>query len=149
MKVCVQLTVVQITKYAFSGGQDTKEEHRRLGGNTEVDVSYQYLTFFLEDDQRLAQLKQVRPLSSRASPCVQLTVKLHTRVYSLVMVLVMVLLSLQAYEGGEMLTGELKKELITVLVQLVGEHQERRKTITQDVVQQYMTLRPLNFKLAQ
>ena len=145
MKVCVQLTVVQITKYAFSGGQDTKEEHRRLGGNTEVDVSYQYLTFFLEDDQRLAQLKQVRPLSLRASPCVQLTVKLHTRVYSLVMVL----LSLQAYESGEMLTGELKKELITVLVQLVGEHQERRKTITRDVVQQYMTPRPLNFKLAQ
>ena len=59
--MCVHLTLVQITKYAFSGGQDTKEEHRRLGGNTEVDVSYQYLTFFLEDDQRLAQLKQVRP----------------------------------------------------------------------------------------
>ena len=75
--------------------------------------------------------------------------KLHTRVYSLVMVLVMVLLSLQAYERGEMLTGELKKELIAVLVQLVGEHQERRKTITCDVVQQYMTPRPLNFKLAQ
>ena len=56
----LHLTLVQITKYAFSGGQDTKEEHRRLGGNTEVDVSYQYLTFFLEDDQRLAQLKQVR-----------------------------------------------------------------------------------------
>ena len=75
--------------------------------------------------------------------------KLHTRVYSLVMVLVMVLLSLQAYESGEMLTGELKKELIAVLVQLVGEHQERRQTITRDVVQQYMTPRPLNFKLAQ
>lgn len=65
------------------------------------------------------------------------------------MVLVMVLLTLQAYESGEMLTGELKKELIAVLVQLVGEHQERRKTITRDVVQQYMTPRPLNFKLAQ
>ena len=50
---------VQITKYAFSGGQDTKEDHRRLGGNTEVDVSYQYLSFLLDDDQRLAQIKQV------------------------------------------------------------------------------------------
>ena len=55
----------------------------------------------------------------------------------------------QAYESGEMLTGELKKELIAVLVQLVGEHQEKRKTVTSDVVQQYMTPRPLNFKLAQ
>ena len=50
----------KINKYAFSGGRDTKEEHRKYGGNTEVDVSYQYLTFFLEDDAKLADIKQVR-----------------------------------------------------------------------------------------
>jgi len=50
---------VQITKYAFSGGQDTMEEHRRLGGNTQVDVSYQYLSFLLDDDQRLEEIRQV------------------------------------------------------------------------------------------
>ena len=50
----------QINKYAFSGGQDTVEEHRRLGGNIDVDVSYQYLTFFLEDDDKLAHIKAVR-----------------------------------------------------------------------------------------
>lgn len=49
----------QINKYAFSGGRDTKEEHEKFGGNTEVDVSYQYLTFFLEDDDKLAHIKQV------------------------------------------------------------------------------------------
>lgn len=49
----------QIVKYAFSGGRDTKEEHRKLGGNTALDVSYQYLTFFLEDDARLEHIKQV------------------------------------------------------------------------------------------
>ena len=49
----------KIIKYAFSGGRDTKEDHRKYGGNTEVDVSYQYLTFFLEDDSRLAEIKQV------------------------------------------------------------------------------------------
>lgn len=49
----------QINKYAFSGGRDTKEEHEKFGGNTEVDVSYQYLTFFLEDDEKLAHIKQV------------------------------------------------------------------------------------------
>ena len=52
--------VLQINKYAFSGGQDTVEEHRKLGGNTEVDVSYQYLSFFLEDDDQLARIKTVR-----------------------------------------------------------------------------------------
>ena len=50
----------KINKYAFSGGRDTKEEHEKYGGNTEVDVSYQYLTFFMEDDERLAEIKQVR-----------------------------------------------------------------------------------------
>ena len=47
-----------------------------------------------------------------------------------------------------MLTGELKKELIDVLQKLVSEHQERRKTVTDEVVCQYMTPRPLNFKIA-
>ena len=35
------------------------EEHRRLGANTELDVSYQYLTFFMEDSERLKQIKDV------------------------------------------------------------------------------------------
>ena len=43
---------------AFSGGQDTKEEHERLGGRTAVDVPFQYLTFFLEDDERLEDIRQ-------------------------------------------------------------------------------------------
>jgi len=40
----------KINKYAFSGGRDTLEEHRKLGGNPDVDVSFQYLRFFFEDD---------------------------------------------------------------------------------------------------
>ncbi|NP_001080533.1 tryptophanyl-tRNA synthetase 1 S homeolog [Xenopus laevis] len=48
----------KINKHAFSGGKDTIEEHRQFGGNWEVDVSYMYLTFFLEDDERLEQIKQ-------------------------------------------------------------------------------------------
>lgn len=55
----------------------------------------------------------------------------------------------QAYESGEMLTGELKKELIQVLQKLVLEHQQRRAKVTDEIVQQYMTPRPLNFKLGQ
>lgn len=46
----------KVMKYAFSGGQQTVEEHRRLGGDTEKDVPYQWLTFFLNDDDRLQSI---------------------------------------------------------------------------------------------
>ena len=42
-----------------------------------------------------------------------------------------------------MLTGELKNELVTVLQALVGQHQERRKAVTEEVVKEFMTPRPL------
>ena len=48
----------KINKYAFSGGQATVEEHRAKGGDCDVDISYQYLTFFLEDDEKLAKIRQ-------------------------------------------------------------------------------------------
>lgn len=49
----------KINKHAFSGGQATIEEHKQLGGNCEVDISYQWLRFFLEDDERLEQIRKV------------------------------------------------------------------------------------------
>ncbi|CAD6193408.1 unnamed protein product [Caenorhabditis auriculariae] len=48
----------KINKYAFSGGQPTVEEHREKGGNCEVDISYQFLRFFLEDDEKLEEIRQ-------------------------------------------------------------------------------------------
>ncbi|XP_037096939.1 tryptophan--tRNA ligase, cytoplasmic [Syngnathus acus] len=48
----------KINKYAFSGGKDTIEEHRKYGGNVDVDVSFMYLTFFLEDDEKLEKIRQ-------------------------------------------------------------------------------------------
>jgi len=98
----------KVNKYAFSGGGTTTEEHRAKGGNCDVDVSYQYLTFFLEDDERLAQIKK-------------------------------------DYSSGELLTGYLKKELIEILQKLVGEHRTKRATVTEEIVQQFMTPRKLNF----
>lgn len=49
----------KIIKHGFSGGQETEEEHRRLGGNPDVDVSYQYLSFFLDDDAELQKIYDV------------------------------------------------------------------------------------------
>ena len=46
-------------KKSFSGGQSTIEEHRRLGGNPDKDVAYQYMMYFFEeDDDYLAELNQ-------------------------------------------------------------------------------------------
>lgn len=46
----------KINKYAFSGGQASVEDQRKLGANIDVDVSYNYLKFFLEDDAQLADI---------------------------------------------------------------------------------------------
>jgi tryptophanyl-tRNA synthetase len=46
----------KINKYAFSGGGDTMELHQLNGGNPDVDVAFQYLSFFLEDDIQLQAL---------------------------------------------------------------------------------------------
>ena len=35
---------------AYSGGQSTIEDHRRLGGNPDIDVAYQYMMYFFEQD---------------------------------------------------------------------------------------------------
>lgn len=99
----------KVNKYAFSGGQDTAELQRELGGNTKADVSFQYLTFFLEDDEELARIKK-------------------------------------AYESGEMLTGELKALCIKELQAFVKDFQERRAKVTDEVITEFMTPRPLSFR---
>ncbi|XP_061174739.1 tryptophan--tRNA ligase, cytoplasmic-like [Saccostrea echinata] len=98
----------KINKYAFSGGGATVEEHKEKGGNCDVDVAFQYMTFFMESDERLEEIKKT-------------------------------------YTSGELLTGFLKKELIEILQKLIGEHRQRRTTITDEVVRQYMTPRKLKF----
>ena len=40
----------KVNRYAFSGGGATLEEHKANGANLEVDVPYQWLRFFMEDD---------------------------------------------------------------------------------------------------
>ena len=48
----------KINKHAFSGGGETLELHRKNGANLDVDVSYEWLRYFLEDDDRLAVIKE-------------------------------------------------------------------------------------------
>merc|ERR1711957_685705 len=46
----------KIKQHAFSGGQDTRKLQEELGANLEADVSYQWLRFFLEDDDELERI---------------------------------------------------------------------------------------------
>jgi len=48
--------ITQKINQAYSGGQDTAELQRKLGARLEVDVPYQYLTFFLEDENKLQEI---------------------------------------------------------------------------------------------
>jgi len=46
----------KISKYCFSGGRTTAKEQREQGADLEVDVAYQWLRFFLNDDQELDKI---------------------------------------------------------------------------------------------
>jgi len=48
----------KINRHALSGGQVTEQEQREKGGDADKDVSFQYLTFFLEDDEELEKIRQ-------------------------------------------------------------------------------------------
>lgn len=98
----------KINKHAFSGGRVTVEEHREFGGNTDVDVSYQLLKFFLTDDEELEKIRI-------------------------------------AYTKGELLSGEIKKLATETLTPIVVEHQLKRKDVTDEILEQFMTPRKLNF----
>ncbi|KAI1322523.1 tryptophanyl-tRNA synthetase [Xylariaceae sp. FL0255] len=99
----------KINKHAFSGGQEFEADHRKLGGNPDVDVSYQYLQFFMEDDEELARLGE-------------------------------------EYKKGNLLTGELKAICIKHLQEYVKAFQERRSKVDDEVINTFMSVRPLKFR---
>lgn len=99
----------KVNRHAYSGGQATEAEQREKGGDTDKDVAYQYLTFFLEDDEELERIKV-------------------------------------AYQSGQMLTGEIKAICVAELQKYVKGFQERRAAVTEDVVDQYMAIRPLEWR---
>jgi tryptophanyl-tRNA synthetase len=49
----------KIKKYAFSGGQKSLEEHKKLGGNPDIDVSFLYLKYlFIKDEKELSKIEK-------------------------------------------------------------------------------------------
>ena len=49
------VTAEKKIKKSFSGGQTTIEEHRRLGGDPDKDVAYQYMMYFFEEDDKFLE----------------------------------------------------------------------------------------------
>eukprot|EP01126_Amoeba_proteus_P011207 TRINITY_DN1449_c0_g1_i5.p1 TRINITY_DN1449_c0_g1~~TRINITY_DN1449_c0_g1_i5.p1 ORF type:complete len:122 (+),score=25.30 TRINITY_DN1449_c0_g1_i5:654-1019(+) len=96
----------KVIYHAFSGGRATLEEHRRLGANLQVDIPYQYLRFFMEDDVRLEEIGN-------------------------------------AYQSGQMSTSEIKKILISILVEKVERHKRARSLVTDSVVNAFMSVRKM------
>ena len=94
----------KINKFAVSGGGETLEEQRAHGADLERDVPYQWLTFFLESDERLAQIER-------------------------------------EYSSGQMLTGEVKKELIACVTEMVQTHQRNKSRVTDEMVETFMARR--------
>lgn len=45
-------------KYAFSGGRAATEKPHGLGGDFDVDVAYQYLSFSTDDDSELSAIRE-------------------------------------------------------------------------------------------
>ncbi|KAG5192156.1 tryptophan--tRNA ligase [Tribonema minus] len=103
-----QKQVEQKVKSSFSGGQDTKEKQLELGANLSVDVAYQYLGFFLEDDDEYRQIGE-------------------------------------DYAAGRLLTGQVKKRLVEVLWEVVGKHQRLRAAVTDEQLERFMSVRPLEY----
>lgn len=99
----------KINKHAFSGGQETLELHREKGGNPDIDVAYQYLTYFEEDDEKIAKFAA-------------------------------------DYRKGEMLTGDMKKECVTMMTKYVRGFQESRAKVTDETLEAFLKPRKLEWR---
>jgi len=44
----------KIKQFAYSGGQELLAKQREIGANLDIDISYQWLNFFFDDDDELA-----------------------------------------------------------------------------------------------
>ena len=96
---------------AFSGGRSGPGQQEQLGADLSVDIAYQWLRFFLLDDKELQRIEHL-------------------------------------YGPGELVPGEqrmftieVKTILSNIIIKMAKEHQERKKAITQEVMDQVFSIR--------
>lgn len=97
----------KIKRNAFSGGGESLKLHREFGANLDIDVSYQYLKVFLDDDQLLDKITH-------------------------------------DYGKGLMMTKDVKDILIDVMIKYVTDKQNKKKEITQEVLDDFFAIKNLN-----
>lgn len=115
----------KINKYAFSGGRDTVEEHRKLGGIPDIDVAYQLLKFFLEDDGKLETIRIAYQKGEL----------LTGEIKKLAIDVSFVILNIYFYC--------LSFYFLQTITPVVEEHQRRYKEITQEVLDSFFEIREL------
>jgi len=93
---------------AFSGGKESVEDHRKYGANCDIDVAFQYLRFFLDDDKEVEKIRE-------------------------------------EYSSGRMLSSAVKKRCCDVLIPIILEIQRNRAQVTDEVLDAFMSVRPLSF----
>lgn len=93
---------------SVSGGGETMELHKLHGGDTEKDVTFQYLTYLHGSDEGLERISV-------------------------------------AYEEGVMSTEELKGMCVSLVQEKLARFQERRRGVTNEVLEEFMRIRPLEF----
>jgi tryptophanyl-tRNA synthetase len=149
--------ICKVNTESFSGGGDTLELHRKNGGNCEIDVPFQYLRFFLEDDVKLEKIR-IEWVSFFFNFChfscpgfffylrcfgATTCLKFAPSFEVVELIATFAFPQKHSYSSGKMTTGEIKKELIDCLTPLVLSHQAARARVTDDMVRAFMTPRKL------
>jgi tryptophanyl-tRNA synthetase len=120
---------------AVSGGAETLEQQLKEGSDLEADIPYQWLRFFLDDDEELEKIakaygkpevnsKTFCPCGPSCScdPCTCAT---------------------DTDTSNRMSTGQVKQRLTEIMTEVVTNHQKTRESVTPEVLARYMTRRSL------
>lgn len=120
----------KITRYAFSGGGATLEEHRERGANLEVDVPWKYLNFFMDNDEKLAEIGREYGAGRMSTGEARGNLPPDD-------------LPNAVYRKRPFLcpATQIKGVLIDLLADMVQKHQEARARVTDEVLAQFMTPR--------
>lgn len=109
-------------------------------------MPWKWLNFFLEDDAKLEQvwvLLQGRASTAEKRPTPTHWQRMNTKQPGPVAPFYPAQIGLE-YASGRMLTGEIKGELVSVLVEMVERHKAARELVTDDVVDAFMAVRPMD-----
>lgn len=130
----------KIMRHAFSGGQETRDLHRRLGGNPDVDIAFQLLRFFYQTDtnpkketeKEEAKNNEIGKAKRRKEKKLG-----KTELGNLEQIE-------REYRSGTLMTSALKRKAVEVIGEVVARHRLARALVTDDIVRQFMTVRPLS-----